>query len=91
MAWLAICDRCGWKYKNTQLRLEWTGLRTCCGPGTNQCWEARHPQDFVKGVVDRQNPPWVRPEGTDTFQITYYFREDGTPIKRESGYSLVRE
>ena len=60
--WNAICDRCGFEYKSDQLRLEWTNLRTCCGPGTNECWEPRHPQDFVKGKPDRQAPPWVRPE-----------------------------
>lgn len=65
--WNAICDRCGGKYINSQLRLEWTGLRTCCGAGTRGCWEPRHPQDFVKGVKDRQKVPWVRPEPEDTF------------------------
>lgn len=31
------------------------------------CWEKRHKQDFVRGVPDRQNPPWVRPEPEDNF------------------------
>lgn len=66
-SWNVLCDRCGFKYKNTQLRLEWTGLRTCCGAGTNDCWDPRHPQLDVKGVEDRQAPPWVRPEPPDTF------------------------
>lgn len=39
----------------------------CFGEGTNNCWEPRHPQDFVRGVKDKQTPPWVRPEGADTF------------------------
>lgn len=60
--WNVICDRCGSEYKSDQLRLEWTNLRVCCGPGTNGCWEPRHPQDMVKGKADRQAPPWVRPE-----------------------------
>lgn len=65
--WKADCDRCGFTYKSRQLRLEWTGLRVCSGPGTNDCWEPRHPQDFLRGKKDRQAPPWVRPEqeGTD--------------------------
>ena len=60
--WNAICDRCGFKFKNVQLRKEWTGLRVCC-----ECWEPRHPQDFVRGKADHQTPPWVRPdsEGQD--------------------------
>ena len=35
----AVCDRCGFKYKYTQLRKEWQGLRTC-----NDCWSMKHPQ-----------------------------------------------
>lgn len=58
--WKAECDRCGFDYKNDQLRKEWTGLMVCHGPGTNQCWEPRHPQDFVKGVPDPQAVPWTR-------------------------------
>ncbi len=61
-AWRAQCDRCGFRYKNRQLRKEWTGLRVCYGPGTGNCWEPRHPQDFVKGRKDRQAPAWVRPD-----------------------------
>lgn len=56
-AWKAVCDRCGKRLKSHDLRKEWTGLRVC-----SSCWEPRHPQDFVKGRVDRQAPPWVRPE-----------------------------
>ncbi len=65
--WLALCDRCGFKYHSGQLRKEWTGLMVCCGGGTNNCWEVRHPQEFVRGKKDRQAPPWVRPEPADTF------------------------
>lgn len=61
----AICDRCGFKYKSGQLRLEWNGLRTCCGASTNGCWEERHPQEFVKARADKQAPKWTRPEAPD--------------------------
>ena len=60
--WKAQCDRCGFEYKSAKIRKEWTGLRVCSGPGTNDCWEPRHPQDRVRGRKDRQSPPWVRPE-----------------------------
>lgn len=43
-----ICDRCGFEFRLNQLRKEWNGLKTCNGPNTNQCWEPRHPQDFVR-------------------------------------------
>lgn len=66
-AWNAVCDRCGMEYKSTQLRLEWNGLRTCCGPSTNGCWEPRHPQEFVRGKKDKQTPEWTRPEAEDVF------------------------
>lgn len=61
------CDRCGFKYKLHELRREWTGLRVCDGPGTNGCFETRHPQDFVKGKPDKQSFPDPRPEGPDRF------------------------
>lgn len=63
--WNAICDRCGHKFKSSQLRLEWTGFRVCHGPGTNDCWEARHPQLSVKSVPDKQSVPWQRNEPDD--------------------------
>lgn len=87
MTWLAICDRCGFKKHNDELRKEWTGLRVC----RSGCWEPRHPQDFVQGVPDKQNPPWVRPEAADEFIVSYYRREDGTVIMREDGTPLLRE
>jgi len=59
--WSVICDRCGFEYKSRKLAKEWTGLMTCKGSGTNNCWEVRNPQDFVKGKPDRQAPSWVRP------------------------------
>lgn len=88
MSWLAICDRCGQKFQASELRLEWTGLRVC-----PKDFESRHPQDFVKGVPDKQNPPWVRPEAADVFIRSYYLREDGTFYYREGGGSipLLRE
>lgn len=65
--WNVICDRCGFKFKARQLRREWNGLRTCSGSSTNNCFEERHPQDFVKGRKDQKSPPWVRPEADDVF------------------------
>jgi hypothetical protein len=65
--WNAICDRCGFKYKARQLRLEWTNFRVCSGPGTNGCWEPKHPQEKVRGKADHQAVPWTRPEPPDDF------------------------
>ena len=44
----SICDRCGFKYRLTQLRKEWTGLMVC-----NPCYDIKHPQLAVRGVADR--------------------------------------
>lgn len=64
----AICDRCGFRFKLETLRKEWTGLMVCHGPASNNCWEPRHPQDFVRGVPDDQGVrPNMRPEPADVF------------------------
>lgn len=88
-----ICDRCGFKFKHSQTRKEWTGLRVCYGGGTNDCWEARHPQDFVRARKDNMTIHDPRPEGTDVFATSFYRREDGTILHREEGFGipLVRE
>lgn len=60
--WDALCDSCGRKFKASQLRLRWDGLRVC-----KEDFEIRHPQDFVRAKVDIQATPWTRPESSDTF------------------------
>lgn len=81
--WNAICDRCGFKYKASQLRHEWTGLYVC-----QECWEPRHEQDFVRGVEDDPSVPWTRPDhdpsgGTDingdTIPATFTDYTDDVP------------
>lgn len=74
--WNVICDQCGFKFKNDQLRKDWRGLMLCHGGGTTGCWEPRHPQDFVRGQADRQMPEWTRPEGDDVFIDTPVSRDD---------------
>jgi hypothetical protein len=63
--WNAVCDQCGFEYKSNQLRMQWNMLRCCSGPGTNECWEPRHPQELMKGRRDSQAPAWVRPPPPD--------------------------
>lgn len=77
--WNALCDRCGFKYKARKLRKEWTGLMVCSGKGTNDCWEVRHPQEFVRGKLDKQSPAWVRPDS------------DGTDVSPGSGNEVSRD
>jgi hypothetical protein len=53
-----ICHRCGQKFKATEWKEEWNGLHVCY-----YCWEARQPQDFVKGLTDDQSVPVASPRG----------------------------
>lgn len=62
------CPRCSFVIYASDARKEWTGLYVC-----PECWDPRHPQDFVRGVPDNQRPTGpVRSESTDTFvSVTY--------------------
>ena len=74
--WLVICEACGRKYKNTELRQRWDGFMVC-----EDDWEPRQPQDFVRGVADYQAPPFTRPEQGDVFvPVTYIYDNDGLPF-----------
>ena len=64
--WLSLCQRCGFKYMSSQLRLEWTKLRVC-----NNCFEYRQPQDFVKGIQERATPWARRPNETEIDPFQY--------------------
>lgn len=57
-----ICDQCGKKFKAGKLKKQWDGIYTC-----NRCWDYRHPQEFLRGVVDKQAPDLSRPEAPDVF------------------------
>ena len=64
-----ICDRCGSKFKFSDLKLEWDGLYVCTANG---CWEPRQPQDYVKGVRDDMAVPVSRPDQPNVFLDTIY-------------------
>lgn len=57
----AACYECGRTRKASQLVKHWQGYYVC--PEHN---EARHPQDFVRGVPDPQTVPWSQPP-SDTY------------------------
>lgn len=56
--WMS-CDRCGIDYRQSQMKKEWNGLIVC-----DECWEPRHPQDFVRASKDQIATPagFTRPE-----------------------------
>jgi len=56
-----ICDRSGFKVKASRTSHEWNGLIVRV-----EDWEPRHPQDFVRGVPDRQSVDDPRPGAADT-------------------------
>lgn len=60
--WKVICDQSGFQCWASETVLQWDGQRVL-----KRYAEQRQPQDFVKGVADRQNVPWTRPEAPDTF------------------------
>ena len=57
--WNALCDECGFKFKATDLRMRWDGMFVC-----SKDWEPQHPQDFVRGRVDKQRVDIARPDDT---------------------------
>ena len=71
--WNAECDRCGFKFKNVDLKKEWNGLMTC-----KDCWEVRHPQDFLRGVPDDSSVPWSRPDSSSEGKIATVGDENKT-------------
>lgn len=61
-----ICDRCGSRYRNSDMAEEWTGLWVC----KRGCFETRHPQDFVTGVADDVSVPNASPDVPQTMGQT---------------------
>ena len=57
-----IDDRTGFKTRSYRTRKEWNGLIV-----SDRVWEARQPQDFVKGVADNQTVPEARPRQPNAY------------------------
>lgn len=73
-SWNCICQRCSFKFKSEDIKKEWTGLLVC-----KECFENRHPQDFLRGTPEKQSVPFTAPEPTDTFvTVTYVASTVGT-------------
>lgn len=89
-AWNAICDRCKFKRKSFELKLEWTGLMVC----EDTCWEPRHPQDLLRPKQERPPIPWARPEDTiNSLASNSLSTEDvlGLDINTEVDFPLLTE
>lgn len=73
--WNAMCYVCGRKYKADTMVRHWQGYWVC-----PKDWEARHPQDFVRGIKDTQIPPWTQPLPTDSTFVTFCTVQTQTDI-----------
>jgi hypothetical protein len=64
--WLAICDRCGFKSYNTDLRPdgEKPNLMVC-----SRCRDVRSPLNDAHVAPTVQSVPWSRPEREDVFRF----------------------
>lgn len=60
--WNVICDASGRKMKASQCVKQWDGAIVA-----RKYVDRRNPQDFVRGVPDRQNVPFARVPGPDVF------------------------
>lgn len=68
--WL-VCDRCGFDYRLSQMKKEWNGLIVC-----HSCYEARHPQDFIRAKQDTITPRGpIRPPPPLSFVTRTYIDE----------------
>lgn len=91
----AVCYECGQKRKASQLKKHWKGYYVC-----PEHWEARHTQDFVRGVPETITPPWVQARPADAFlnggdflitEDTDAFRGNFNFIQAEDGQPIVEE
>lgn len=57
-----ICDRCGFKFRMSQLRKEHTGLMVCA-----KDFDHRHPQEMVRPIAEKSHVIDSRPEKADRF------------------------
>jgi hypothetical protein len=62
---LVMCELCAINYYRSECRKNWKGQIVC-----EDCWEPRHPQDFVKVKPDIAKPRDVRPDGNVTLSQT---------------------
>jgi hypothetical protein len=65
--WYAFCDECGRRFFGSTLMTRWDSCKVC-----NDCYESRHPQDFIETKPDQRQPPFVRPSKYATGTIVPY-------------------
>ena len=69
--WNLICDSCAKKIKSSIAKQRWDGFIVC-----PNCYEQRHPQDFVKAKIDKIIVPYIRPPSDTYIVVPYVFYVD---------------
>jgi hypothetical protein len=81
----AICDICGFQYKNWQLRRNWKGHMVC-----DADFETRHPMDLIRPHPPEKPLPWTRPEQPIVSVVRWGEVDVGTVDYAIVGRTLVR-
>lgn len=76
--WKITCDRCSTEILASEAMKEWTGLIVC-----SDCFEERHPLDFIRARKEDLTIPFSRPEPPDTFiTVNYILGNECSPEGR---------
>jgi len=62
---LVICDRCGFRYRRSQVKKEWTGFMVCA-----KCFDVKHPQLDLKVRGDKVGVKDPRPDASSELTAT---------------------
>lgn len=71
----ALCDVCGFKFKNWQLKKRWDGYMVCSAD-----WEPRHPMDFYRSRNDVHQLPFTRSDNNGIDVGPTYTYPAGTAV-----------
>jgi hypothetical protein len=83
----AIDPASGFKVPLRELQKQWDGELVA----KRFIDKRRHPQDFVRGVTDKQALPYSRPESPDRFMAENILWEDYRPMLEEAGAAMLEE
>lgn len=80
-----ICDRCGWKFRLDELRLEWTELKVC-----KSCWDPRPVHLSAPSIDSNEGAaiPGSRPEQleqADDEDLAFQYRDGSSMIFPQYG------
>jgi len=64
----ADCQRCDFQHRSEDLQEEWNGLWVC-----EDCYEPRHPQDFLRAKEDKiaADEPLNNPDTSNCVSVTF--------------------